>query len=190
MEEQWKAIVIEKNGVIYDFTGKYEVSNLGRVRSLNYKHTGKIKLLKQSKTKEGYLQVQLYKNGKCEKFYTHRIIATMFISNPDNLAEVNHKDFDRTNNKIENIEWVSREENIQHSYNSDKQRADERRCKLSEAKKGSKHPRAKKVMCVETGQVFDTIKEASELLGISYTNISDCCRDKQKTCGGYHWRYI
>lgn len=185
MEEQWKAIVIEKNGIVYDFTGLYEVSNLGRVRSLNYKRTDRIEILKQAKNQKGYLRVCLRNGGKNVDFLVHRLVATVFIDNQNNLPQVNHKDFDKTNNKVDNLEWVTSQENVCHAYNTDKELAREHRNKQSEAHK-------KKVLCVENGMIFNSIRKAYDWLGINIHNgsIGKCCRGKRKTAYGYHWRYI
>lgn len=205
--EEWKAIVIEKNGKLFDFTNKYEISNLGRVRNCKRGN-----ILTPNKCR-GYLEIRLYKHGKVERFYVHRLVATAFIDNPNNLPEVNHKDFDKTNNTVENLEWINREDNVKHSCNDEdkmkerkrklseankgksKPQSEEHRRKNSEAKKGSKNPNASKVLCVETGMVFNCIKDASIWLGINCTkngatNIGACCRGKQKTAYGYHWKYV
>lgn len=186
MKEEWKDIVIEQNGIIYDYTGLYEVSNYGRVRNKKQK-------LKRSSIKEnGYMTVILWKNNKEKNFYVHRLVATMFIENdnPIEKTQVNHKDFNRQNNSVENLEWVSHKENMQHAFNADEEHGNERRHRISETVKGSKNPNSKKVLCIETEQIFNSMKEASEWIGVSYTNISNCCNGKQKTCGGYHWRYV
>ena len=192
-EEIWKPIIIEKNEVLYDFTGKYEVSNYGRVRSLNYAKSREIKVLKPHEHK-GYLHIGLYKNGKEIKFQVHRLVAYCFIPNPQNLETVNHKDYNRANNSVDNLEWISREDNAREAQKGkSKPQSEEHRRKNSEAKKGSKNPSATKVLCVETGMVFNCIKDASIWLGIKhtkgYSNISSCCRGKSKTAYGYHWKY-
>ena len=209
IEEIWKPIVIEKKGKLFDFTNKYEISNLGRVRNCKRGN-----ILTPNKSR-GYLEIRLCKDGKMEAFYVHRLVATAFIDNPNNLPEVNHKDFDKTNNTIENLEWISREDNVKHACNDEykmkerkqklseankgknkgKKYTEEHKHKISEAKRGSKNPNATKVLCVETGMVFDCIKDASIWLGIKYTkngatNIGQCCRGKQKTAYGYHWKYV
>lgn len=113
MSEEWRPIE--------GYEGLYEVSNTGRVRSLdmyvkigygNYRlHKGKvISLLK--KGEYGYIQVNLCYNGKLYKKYVHRLVAQAFIPNPDNLPEVNHKDEDKTNNSVENLEWCDRKYNM------------------------------------------------------------------------------
>ena len=106
-EEIWRPVV--------GYEGLYEVSSYGRVRSLDryvkscyeaYRlHKGKV--LSPGKDKDGYLFVNLYCNGKVHKRFAHRLAAQAFISNPDNLPMVNHKDEDKTNNSVENLEWCN-----------------------------------------------------------------------------------
>ena len=171
MEEVWKDIYFIENGIEYDFTGLYEVSNLGRIRSLNYGTTGKSEVLKPTPTKLGYLDIRLSKNGKTKHFYIHQLVARAFLENdnPEVKIEVNHKNENKEDNRAENLEWCDRKYNVQYSLN-------------------------KKVICVETRQIFDSIKEACEWLDIDYdishSNISKCCNGKQKTAYGYHWKYV
>ena len=184
LEEIWKAIV--------NYEGLYEVSNLGRVRSLNYKRTGKIKVLRPRPSKLGYLDIRLSKNGKVKPFKVHRLVAYAFIpnDNPIEKTQVNHKDFNRQNNSVENLEWVSHKENIKHSWTSDEKRAKERREKLSKAHEVTRT----RVLCIETERVFDSIREACEWLDIDYDishgNICACLKGRLKTAYGYHWEYV
>ena len=96
-EEIWKDIVIERNGIVYDYTGLYQVSNLGRVRSLDRincngrRINGRILKLQDEQDKNGYVWIVLSKDGTAKKFSVHRLVATAFIPNPDNLPIVNHK---------------------------------------------------------------------------------------------------
>ena len=179
MEEQWKDIVIESNGVLYNFEGKYEVSNMGRVRSLNYRGTGEVRLLTQRKNNSGYFQVSLYKNGKRIVFLVHRLVANAFIPNNNiDKTEVNHIDEDKENNCVNNLEWCNKKYNMNYGT----------RCKrASKSMKEHKPTRKRKVVCIETSQVFDTIKEAEEWLGKG--NISDCLSGRKNSAGGYHWKY-
>lgn len=105
MKEEWKYIYIlgEKT--------EYLISSKGRIFS---KYSNKI--LKQSVSNCGYLRVDIYKNKKHKKMSVHRLVAIAFIENPDNLPEVNHKDGNKTNNCVENLEWVTPSENDYHAY--------------------------------------------------------------------------
>ena len=165
MEEIWKAIV--------GYEGLYEVSNFGRIRSLNYRRTGEVQELELRPNTKGYLIIDLSKNGKVETFKVHRLVANAFIPNPHNLDTVNHIDHNRQNNNVSNLEWLSREDNTSEAQRS----------------KG-----IKKVICVETQQIFSSIVDACDWLGVDYkkaiSNISKCCKGKRKTAYGYHWQRV
>lgn len=90
----------------------YEVSSLGRVRNV---HTGKLRKLYKGTTCKGYWNVGLYKDNKLYAKLVHRLVAEAFIPNPLDKKYVNHKDTDRENNSVENLEWVTASENIQHA---------------------------------------------------------------------------
>ena len=107
MEEHWKDIK--------GYEGLYQVSNLGRVKSF-YKN----KVLKPRIKENDYLIVSLYKENKDKKFYIHRLVAETFIDNPNKKEQVNHKDFNKSNNIVENLEWVSKIENLKHFKQSSK----------------------------------------------------------------------
>lgn len=96
---------------IKGYEGKYQVSNYGNVKSLNYHRTGKEKLMKPVQNTKGYFWVMLCKPLK--KFFIHRLVANAFIPNPDNLPCVNHKDEDKTNNHVNNLEFCT------HKYNNE-----------------------------------------------------------------------
>lgn len=102
MTEIWKDIP--------NYEGKYQISNMGRI--LN-NHTKRVS--KGVNHGNGYLYYTFHKDGKSKNFYVHRLVAEAFISNPENKRTVNHKDFDRTNNKVENLEWCTHSENLKHS---------------------------------------------------------------------------
>lgn len=118
-------VCLEEWRDIPDYEGMYQVSDLGRVKSLQRKteriHSkSRIKLIKeiirkQSKEKDGYLQVCLKKDLKAKTFKTHRLVATLFIDNPKNKPQVNHKNSIKTVNHVFNLEWNTSKENINHA---------------------------------------------------------------------------
>lgn len=96
---------------IKDYEGFYEIDNEGNVYSLlttTSRRKGKIK----PHIKNGYLAVNLYKDGKCKHYYIHRLVAMAFIPNPSNKPFINHIDCDTKNNSVENLEWCTQSENI------------------------------------------------------------------------------
>lgn len=120
-----------------------------------------------------YYQTVLYKNKSCKSYYIHRLVAETFISNPDNLPFVNHKDENKQNNCVDNLEWCTQKYNINYGT-SLKKRID---------------LMGKPVICMETGKRYKSALEAGKQLGINYKHICDCCRGRRKTTGSYHWEY-
>ena len=104
--EEWKNII--------GYEGLYEVSDIGNVRNVR-RNT----LLKLTKTNYGYIQVSLYKNGIKTGLKVHRLVAEAFIPNPDNLPQVNHKDEDRTNNNVTNLEWCTAKYNSNYGHRTE-----------------------------------------------------------------------
>ena len=161
MKEIWRDIK--------GYERKYMVSNLGRVKSLNYRNTGKEGIMKGRDDGNGYLKVQLCKDGKVKNCRINRLVAMAFIPNPNNLPEVNHKDKIRTNNRVDNSEWCTSQYNIEYSQ-------------------------AKAVIGINkvSGLIleFPSLMEASRQMGISQGNITMCCQGKKyKSAGGYYWHY-
>ena len=158
---------------IKGYEGKYKVSNMGRVKSLNYNKTGKEGILKPKKDRYGYLQVHLSKDRKAKMYLVHRLVASAFLENPMGYTEVNHKDENKQNNYIENLEWCDRSHNINHGT---------RNQKIS-----------KPVIAIDkrTGLIleFVSVHEAERETGIASSNITNCCKGKLNSCGGFYWMY-
>lgn len=155
---------------IKGYEGLYQVSNLGRVKSFKF---NKERLLKLRFTGR-YYQAILTKNSKQKSYLIHRLVATYFIPNPENLPQVNHKDEDKANNSVDNLEWCNAKYNIH--YGTGLQRRIATQCKP--------------VLCVETGMNYPSAVEAGKQIGICHRHIGACCKGKRKTTGGYHWKYI
>lgn len=108
---------------IEGFEGRYQASNLGRIKSLRKRKIRRVRagytiretMLRQFPHKSGYFQVFLYGENKPRCYQLHRVIAMAFVSNPDNKPEVNHIDGDKSNNASSNLEWVTASENIIHA---------------------------------------------------------------------------
>ena len=174
--EEWKDIE--------GYKGKYQISNMGRVKSLKrMKRNGKgyqkipEKILEGVENNRGYLRVQLFKDGKGKWYLVHVLVATAFLENPQNLPEVNHKDEDKTNNRVENLEYCSRSYNLNHGTRNKKVAE-----KLS-----------KPLFSVdkESGLImwWQSASEAERQTGIDQGNISACCRGERKSAGGHIWFY-
>lgn len=168
---------------IKGYEGLYQVSNWGRVKSLA-KNTEYI--MKGYVNKKGYKSISLFKNHKYKNLLIHQLVAIAFIPNNENLTQINHKDENKTNNKIYNLEWCTQKYN--NSYGSRLQRT-------SESQKGKEKPRCWKAVLQidkDTNEIineFASIKEASKFLNIYPSNISNVCRGKINSTGGYKWRF-
>ena len=172
MEEIWKDIE--------GYEGLYQVSNMGNVRSLNYHLTGKTQILRPRFNGRGYLRVILCKDRKGKGHSVHRLVAATFLPNPDGLPQVDHIDEDKTNNRVENLEWCDCAHNINHGTHNER---------IASARLNN--PRiSKRVRCVETGKVYPSQSEVARQTGIAKSNISAACRGKYKTAGGFHWEYV
>lgn len=112
MDEIWKPIA--------GYEGTYEISNLGRVKRLKGFHCRADRILKPKKSKSGYLYVNLSQDNKAKPKTVHRIVAETFLPNPDNLPQVNHKDEDKANNCVSNLEWCTVSQNINYGTRNDR----------------------------------------------------------------------
>ena len=156
---------------IKGYEGHYEVSNLGNVKSVKrYK-----KVLKPRQHKNGYVFVSLCANGKAKDFSVHRLVGNAFLDNPENLPEINHKDEDKTNNNASNLEWCTREYN--QSYGTRVERCTQ--IKLEKY--------ATKVLCVETGRVYPSIRACASELGIVRKSIYSVINGFQEQTHGLHF---
>ena len=156
----------------------YEVSDTGLVRSLK---SGKERILSPGKLRNGYLMVTLHKDGKRKGMQVHRLVAEAFIPNPLGLETVNHKNEDKSDNEASNLEWLSLTDNIRYGTGI-------RRSALARI-----NMRGNPVLQLDAlGNVvnrFPSAREASRQTGISQGNISEACRGRRKTAGGFVWKY-
>lgn len=126
--------------------------------------------------KNGYLYCEPYINNKKGRYYIHQIVAKSFIPNPESKPQINHKDGNKINNHVLNLEWVTCQENIIHAH------------KLGIGGK----PKFKKIIQKKDGQTihkWNSIKDAVLFLDISYSNLSNCLTGRAQTAGGFQWEY-
>lgn len=193
MQEEWKDIKFtDTDGREYDYTGYYQVSNMGRVRSLNYKNTGEIRTLKLTKDKENYSTITFRKDKKIKTFKVHRLVAFMFIPNPENKPEVDHiiPIKNGGTNEVTNLRWVTGKENRNNELTvKNMKNRKNRNYNVNSNNSG--------VICLETLQFFETHKEAAEWCNLKdRPGIGKCCLGKQQSCGKHpvtgeklHWMY-
>lgn len=164
MEEEWRPVV--------GYKGLYEISNLGRVKSVDrvmtsmrtnsdgsvspYTYHVKEKILKQGIRQDGYSDVSLSNHGKTVLHCIHRLLAEAWIPNPNNFNYVNHKDLDKTNNSLDNLEWISNAGNVIHAVN---QYSNTKQCKP--------------IYCLETNEVYPSMGQCERSLGLPAGSVTD-----------------
>ena len=174
--------------------GRYEVSNTGKVRCLDYKMTGKTKELTAGEKAGGYMQLRVRMDGRLKTVVIHRLVAKAFVPNPENKPEVNHKDGNKKNNNADNLEWVSRSENIRHAVKSGlrnrvAEAARERgKVWIKELHKMQKTPVV--ATNIKTGEQieFESQQEAAETLKLQKSHISSVLHGNRKHTGGYTFK--
>ncbi len=162
--EQWRDIS--------GYEGIYQVSDAGRIKSVR---TGQLRSL--VKDKDGYLQLKLHKNGVQETHKVHRLVARAFIPNLEKLPLINHKNEDKRDNRVDNLEWCTKEYNNFYGVGSDRYVG-----------------RRKEVIRMNPHDDSDvatyaSICAAAEACGVLACSISQCCSGKLQTAGGYVWKY-
>lgn len=162
----------------------YDICSNGDVISLSYRGGTREKKLMPHKDTKGYLQVRLRNDNGKRQFMVHRLVAYAFIHNPNNLPQINHKDEDKTNNCVDNLEWCN------NKYNSNYGTRNER---MSKTLKGMAKPSLQKRVeqLDEEGKhiaYYDGVRIAERTTGVA--NISNVCLNKMSTAGGYKWRYV
>lgn len=158
----------------------YSVSRDGRIRNDTTGHE-----LKPFGSKDKYLGVRLGRKNYCR---VHRIVAETFIPNPSNKPQVNHRDGNKRNNCVENLEWCSIAENQRHRFDVLKKGFTEQKMKTITELAATKN--RKKIKCNETGNVYKSVAEASKVTGVNRSSIAFCAHGKYKQAGGMHWSFV
>lgn len=179
MNEIWKDVV--------GYEGLYQVSNLGRVKSLEHFVPTKNGAVRNSPSKirincfDGkYYHVILYKQGRRKVALVHRLVADAFIPNPNNLPQVNHKDGNKLNNNMDNLEWCSAQDNILHAFATGL-------CNPSIT-----HYRGVKAFLFDSGTFvgeYTSLHEAADILGLNVGHVCSVLRGRYKQTGGYYFKY-
>jgi hypothetical protein len=159
---------------IENYGGLYKVSNYGEIKSLK---RGKEKILKPSISTSGYLQVVLCDNAKTKSYFVHKLVASAFIENKGNYKEINHKDENKLNNSVDNLEWCNREYNM--AYGS------------ARLRQGISRGNPVKQLAMDNIVIarYSSANIASILTNIDPSSIIKCCQGKRKYAGGYAWQY-
>ena len=174
-KEEWKQIV--------DSNGNFYISNYGRVKNVKPQHGTEPKIMKQCIDRLGYYKVHIPFPVRRKSVLVHRLVARMFIPNPNLYREINHKDGNKANNYVDNLEWCTRSYNVKHAFDTG----------LKVNKKGSEHPCAKK--CYEYDMKGNLIKEwgsiaeAADFYKDVTGNVCAACSGKYKTFHGHIWSY-
>lgn len=182
MELQEKWVDVE------GYEGKYKVSNLGKVKTLDWRETGREKLLKQTLKTQGYYTIWLRKDGLKKEFYVHRLVADAFIPKVEGKTFVNHKDCNKMNNSATNLEWCTNQENIAHAHLNHRYKDKkgipliyrEKRVKMLDRKTN------------EIIKVFADVMDARRYIGDGDRNSShiySCLLGDRKTHKGYRWEW-
>jgi len=191
MEEIWKDIE--------EYEGIYQISSHGRVKSLKRivvgpSHIGgeiKIKgrIRKNHLRKDSYMGISLNKEGHCNSFLIHRLVANAFILNSENKPDINHKNGVKTDNRVENLEWCTSTENLKHAYRIGLKKAN----KNLLGKYGATHPTSKDIIQYDlSGNLiakYGSAHEASRITKINRGSICQCARGEYLTAGGYIWKW-
>lgn len=194
MEEIWKPII--------GYEGLYEVSNLGRIKSLKrtVKHPRggdkviKERILKGNCNSGGYIIIKLNKNGNKKSFAVHSLVAIAFIPNPENKPCVDHINTIKTDNRVENLRWVTQKENVNNPLSIEhKSEAFKGENNPNYEKRGKDNSCSKKIVQLDLQgdliKIWDSMHEARREGHFNVSNISNCCKGNRKTHKGFKWMY-
>ena len=186
MEEIWKNIKGYPN---------YQVSNMGRIKRLStgyYRRTEKI--LKPQLQNNGYLHIKLSQKDKTKCILVHRLVAQVFIPNPNNLPQVNHINEDKTDNRVENLEWCTQKYNINYGNGISKRvKTNKENGTYKKIGEINSKIRSKSILQFSKDNSFirrwDCIMDVQRELGYDNKQICSCLKNRQKTAKGFKWVY-
>ena len=174
MSEVWRDIE--------GYEGLYQVSNQGRVKSLERKdrlgRTVKERILKPGVVGSGYLMISLCTGGKQKMFSVHRLVCQAFHENPDNKPQVNHINEDKTDNRACNLEWSTAKENMNHGTHNER------------VAKARSKPVGQYTRYGDLVKVWPSTQEAERQAGFNHGNISEVANGNRKTACGFIWKYV
>lgn len=153
---------------------RYQISNFGNIRSIYYNY----KNLRPCKNKDGYYIIR-FLDKKTKAFLVHRLVGRTFIPNPFNKPQINHKNGIKTDNRVENLEWVTPKENTDHAIKNG-----------LFSKLNNKKPILQYSNNWELIKKWSCAAEVERLLGIKHQDIGKCCSEKRKSAGGFRWKYF
>lgn len=163
MKEVWKDVP--------GYCWGYQASDLGRIRSTNYIGSRKTKVMKPRKNRWGYLEVTLWVEDKPKTVSVHKMVANTFLQKPDWAEVINHKNGNKSDNRVENLEWSTYKANAWHSVNI-------------------LHKNVKPIKCVETDKRYWSAAEAGRDMELDSSHISAVAKGKRKSTGGYTFEYL
>lgn len=163
---------------IENYEGLYAATSCGKIWSYRSK-----KFLKPRRQRDGYLLINLYKDGVQTTYQLHRLIARAYLKNPSNLPQINHIDGNKLNNSISNLEYCTGSYNQLHRFKLMRERGEE-------IEMNNRGYNAKKVRCIETGIVYNSGQECAKAMGLDASHISKCCRGVAKSHKGYHFEFV
>lgn len=188
MEEIWKDVK--------GYEGLYQVSNYGRIKSLNYNNWKREEILKNKLHRDGYLKVTLGGKDKLKYCLVHRIVAEAFIPNPNNYPQVNHKDENKQNNNVNNLEWCTAKYNSNYGTHNERVSKKQKGKIISQKVRDSVRLANSKVVgqfkidTMELVNTYASTVEAATAMGVSPSSIRNNCRGDSKTACGYIFRYL
>ena len=171
----------------------YQVSNLGRVKRManivikknGHSYRCKSHILKPKIESNGYVRLHLAKTDKTKFLLLHRLVAEAFIDNPENKPQINHKDGDKANNSISNLEWCTGSENMIHAYKVIGIPAP----KAMLGRKGKLHPNSKPIICTTTNQYFESMNLAAIFFNLRPTAICRVAKGERPHTHGLKFKY-